>query len=104
MKYNKHDIMTKAHRLYRDGRYGTFANCLTLAWRDAKAVAEVRAQFGEVKTWYGWTLVGREVWHNETTVAQVVVTDPKTKNGTRKISFFTYEQTCELGAQPVKIG
>lgn len=103
MKYNRRNVMTKAHKLFRDGRYGTFANCLTLAWADEKAVVAVREQFGEVRTWFGWTTVGREVWHGEHAVVKVIVNDPTTKTGTRKLPFFTFEQTCELGEQPIKV-
>ena len=103
MKYNKAEIMKKAHVLYRDGRYGTFTNALKIAWRDAKAVADIRAEYGDVKTWYGWTLVGREVWHGEKAVAQTTVAEAKNKKGTQVLSFFTYEQTCEIGEQPYKV-
>lgn len=103
MKYNRQQIMKKAHELYRTGRFGTFANALRTSWADAKAVANVQNTYGEVHTWYAWTLLGREVWHGETAVAKVTVADTKTKNGTRVLSFFTYEQTCEVGEQPVKV-
>lgn len=103
MTYNKRAIMAKAHELYRTGRFGTFANALTIAWRDAKAVEHVRATYGDVKTWFGWTQVGREVWHGEHAIAKVTVADAKTKNGTRVIPFFTLAQTCEAGEQPTKV-
>lgn len=103
MKYDRKAIMAKAHKLYRTFRYGTFANALKLAWQDAKAVAEIRAEHGEVRTWYGWTLVGREVIHEQHAVAKVKLADPKTADGTRLTPFFTYEQTCELGTQPPKV-
>ena len=103
MTYDRRAIMVKAHELYRTGRFGTFANALRLSWADAKAVAQVRVAHGEVRTWFGWTQVGREVWHGEHAVAQVTVSDTKTKNGTRVISFFTEAQTCEAGEQPIKV-
>lgn len=103
MKYNKRIIMETAHRLYRSGRYGTFANALRIAWNDEKAVARIRKRHGEVHTWYGWTLLGREVLHDEHAVEKVTLADAKTKSGTRLVPFFTYEQTCELGTQPPKV-
>jgi len=103
MRYDKKLIMKKAHEAYRSGRYGTFANCLHLAWVDAKAVAEIRDTYGEVRTWYGWTLVGREVRHDETHVAQIDLLAPKKARGYFATSFFTYEQTVELGTQPKKV-
>ena len=102
MRYNRTQIMAKAHRLYRTGRYGTFANALRLAWADAKAIVAIREEYGEVRTWYGWTLVGREVIHEQHAIAKVKVADPDTQKGTRVLPFFTYAQTCELGTQSAK--
>ena len=102
MKYNKAEIMRNAHKFYQANRYGTFGECLHRAWENAKAYNKVADKYGEVHTWYGWTLLGREVIHNETTVAKVTITDPKTKNGTRVICFFTEAQTCEAGTQAPK--
>ena len=102
-KYNKANIMKKAWTLYKANRYGTFGNCLHLAWNDAKTEKGVTDTYGEnTKTYYCWTLFGREVIHGQKAVAQIKVTDPRTKNGTRILSYFTYDQTCELGTQPPK--
>lgn len=101
--YNKRNIMKTAHKLYRDGRFGDFADCLRTAWVNEKKVVAVRTAIGmEAHTWYGWTQLGYEVIHDEQTVAQVVIVDT-TKKGTRTISFFTKEQVCELGTQPIAV-
>ena len=103
MTYNRKNIMTEAHKLYRDGRFGDWAECLRKAWFNAKAVKATLEAIGEeAHTWYGWTLVGKEVRHGEATVAQVVVFAPlKTKTTTTK-SYFTARQVVELGTQPAK--
>lgn len=101
-KYNKAEIMRNAHKFYQANRYGTFGECLHRAWENAKAYKGVNDKFGTARTWFGWTLFGREVIHNEQAVAKAVVTDPTTKNGTRVICFFTEAQTCEAGTQPPK--
>ena len=104
MKYNRKEIMTQAHTFYRDGRFGGWAECLKKAWFNAKAVkATVEALGAEAHTWYGWTLLGKEVRHGEKTVAQVVVFAPL-KNKTQTVkSYFTAEQVVDLGTQPIEI-
>ena len=103
MKFNKKSIMTEAHELYRDGRFGTWVECLKKAWFNAKAVkATVEALEEEAHTWFGWTLLGYEVRHGETAVAKAEVFKPlKTKTTTNK-AFFTRAQVVELGTQPPK--
>lgn len=104
MKYNRKEIMTTAHELYRDGRFGGWAECLRKAWYNAKAVrATVEALGGDANTWFGWTLLGLEVIHGETAKAKVEVYKPlKTKTTTKK-AYFTREQVCVLGTQPIEI-
>lgn len=101
--YNKRAIMLEAHRFFRDGRYGTFANCLRCAWDNAKKIKNFAEGVGEeVHTWYGWTLLGREVRHEEHNIGQLELWDTF-KNKIMGIkSYFTREQTCELGTQPPK--
>lgn len=101
-KYNKANIMKDAWTFFKANRYGTFGECLRRAWANAKAFVKVNAENGTVRTWYGWTLFGREVIHGQHAVAKAVITDPKTKAGTRVVAFFTEEQTCEAGTQPPK--
>jgi len=101
-KYNRAEILKKAWKFFKANRYGTFGECQKRAWADAKAYRKVNEEHGTARTWYGWTLFGREVIHNEKAVAKITVTDPTTKNGTRVIAFFTEAQTCEAGTQPPK--
>lgn len=103
MRYDKKIIMSNAHKYFRSGRYGTFANCLRLAWADAKTVAHLRDTFGEIHTYMGWQDFGREITHEEHAVVKVDLVDPTTKRGFRLTPFFTYEQTCELGSQDDKV-
>ena len=101
--YNKTTIMRTAHKFYADGRFGTFGECLRKAWENARALKALSEAVGEeIHTWYEWTLLGREVIHEQKTVAQLEVWGIL-KRGIRTIkSYFTYEQTCELGTQPPK--
>ena len=104
VKYDKREIMKSAHKFYRDGRHGDFANCLRHAWENAKGFKNLAENVGEeIHTWFDWTLLGREVKHEEKNVGQVEswVTHLKNKIKMAK-SYFTYEQTCELGTQPPK--
>ena len=103
-KYDKRKIMLDAHRFFRDGRYGDFSFCLKCAWENAKGKKGAEEDRGEeLHTWYEWTLLGREVIHEQKTVAQVEIWVTHLKNRLRMLmSYFTYEQTCELGTQPEK--
>ena len=101
--YNKRNIMLEAHRFFRDGRHGTFSDCLKHAWENAKNLKNFAEAIGkEVHTWYGWTLLGREVIHEQQTIGQLEMWDNLKKRIRTIKSYFTYEQTCELGAQPPK--
>lgn len=92
--YNLSNIMKKAWQLFKaTGK--TFSECLKQAWADAKAfVNAIRSHFieEEVHTWYGWKALGYEVIHESKTVFQITVADPKTKTGTRVLSYFTKSQ------------
>lgn len=101
--YDKRAIMYEAHRFFRDGRFGTFAECLQKAWENAKVIKGFAEEVGEeVHTWYGWTQLGREVLHGQKTIGQVEVWDNLKKRVRAIKSYFTFEQTCELGTQPPK--
>lgn len=103
LQYNKRTIMLNAHEFFRDGRYGTFGECLKKAWENAKQVKAFTEKLGkEVHTWYGWTLLGREVIHGEMTIGQLELWRPFKNKVKGIISYFTYEQTCELGTQAPK--
>lgn len=102
--YNKTQIMKTAHELYRAGWADDFAEALRMAWANAKTVADVRKKFDvEIRTWYGWKMVGKEVYHDEHAVAKVTVFDAHTKKGTRVLAFFTEEQVCDEGTQPYEV-
>lgn len=92
--YNLSNIMKKAWVLF-NANVGTFAECLKKAWADAKAFVEaIRNHFieEEVHTWFGWKELGFEVIHDSKNVFQITVSDPKTKSGTRVLSYFTRSQ------------
>ena len=92
--YNLSNIMRKAWQLF-NAEVGTFAECLKKAWADAKAFVEaIRSHFidEEVHTWYGWKELGYEVIHESKNLFQITVADPKTKSGTRVLSYFGKSQ------------
>ena len=92
--YNLSNIMRKAWQLF-NAEVGTFAECLKKAWADAKSFVEaIRNHFvdEEVHTWYGWKELGYEVIHESKNLFQITVTDPKTKSGTRVLSYFGKSQ------------
>lgn len=101
--YDKRAIMREAHRFFRGGKMGDFGMCLRKAWENAKLYRGLAEGIGEViHTWYGWKMLGREVIHDMLNVGQIDVWDDTTKSGKRVKSYFTFEQTCELGTQPPK--
>ena len=92
--YNLSNIMKKAWTLFNAG-LDTFAGCLKKAWADAKAfITALRNALitEEVHTWYGWKELGFEVIHESKAAFQITVSDPKTKNKTRVLSYFTESQ------------
>ena len=98
--YNLSNIMKKAWTLFK-ANIGTFSQCLKKAWADAKAfVVALRNSLieEEVHTWFGWKELGYEVKHESKNVFQITVSDPKTKSGTRVISYFTKSQVAPIEA------
>ena len=98
--YNLSNIMKKAWTLFK-AEFGTFAMCLRQAWIDAKAfVKALRAALvdEEVHTWYGWKERGFEVIHESKAVFQVIVSDTRTKTGTRTLSYFAKSQVQPIEA------
>lgn len=92
--------MKKAWTLFK-ANIGTFAECLKKAWEDAKAfVTALKNSLidEEVHTWFGWKELGYEVIHESKNVFQVVVSDAKTKSGTRTLSYFTKSQVQPIEA------
>ena len=111
MKYNLKAIMTKAWEIYRKATKVaiTFSEALKRAWAWAKVQASNTAKIAaaaiaagiteEFHTWYGWTMLGREVIHESKAVFQVVVETPERGIGkTFKKSFFVLSQTAEIAA------
>ena len=95
---DKRTVMTRAWTFFRANRFGTFSDCLRLAWADLKKVNEAKAQFTEPAMRYiDWQNLGRDVAHGMTALFKVVLTDAKTKNGTRVVPFFGYTQTVAIG-------
>lgn len=103
-KYNLSTIMKCAWKIFRNAKM-TFSDALKMAWRNAKTIvnAMIKSEIKEhMKTWYGWTEVGREVIHDSKCVLKVAIEDLKTKSGFRTLCYFTESQTCVLGTQPPK--
>lgn len=101
--YDKRAIMLNAHRYFKDGRMGNFSECLKKAWENAKAYKVFAEGVGEeVHTWYGWTLLGREVIHEQKNIGQLEMWETLKKRVRTVKSYFTYGQTCELGTQEPK--
>ena len=94
--YNLSTIMKKAWTLFH-AELGTFAECLKIAWAEAKEFAEKAAAFAEeLHTWFSWKSLGKEVIHESKALFQVVVADPRTKSGTRVLSYFGMSQVQDL--------
>lgn len=94
VKFSKRNIMKNAWALVK-AKAMTISQALKKAWADTKAVVLSTV---EVNTWYGWKMLGREVIHGSKAMFQTIVAD-NTKNGTRVLSYFSFDQTCELGTQ-----
>lgn len=105
VKFDKAQIMRTAHKFYRDGRMGTFADCLRKAWANAKTVkSTVEAVGMEARTYGGWLALGYEVIHGEKSVAQCVVNSIRYASKTLEtLSFFSVAQICEKGMQADKV-
>lgn len=108
MKYNLHEIMCKAWKLFRKG-IGTFAECLHRAWNSAKAepinaqrIAEARQSAGvteQVNTWAGWKAAGYEVVHGSKSLFQAVfIHASKGDTATYRASFFGRSQVQPMSA------
>lgn len=111
MKYNLKEIMSKAWELYRKAflKIERFGEALKRAWalakcadNNAKLIEEAIRKSGvteRVRTWYGWTMEGREVIHESKCLFQVTVADPTRGIGkTKVLSFFGESQTHAIVA------
>lgn len=100
MKYNLSSIMKAAWRIFRKG-IRSFAVALRMAWANAKAHNAAKAEAGiteETHTWAGWRNLGYEVIHESKALYQAIISDPATKSGTRKTSYFGLSQV-----QPISV-
>ena len=99
-KYNLRSIMSAAWRLYRSGT-DSFSLALRSAWANEKARHAAQEAAGiteETHTWAGWKKLGYEVRHQSKAVYQATITDPATKSGTRKTSYFGRSQVQPISA------
>ena len=99
-KYNLRSIMSAAWRLYRSGT-DSFSLALRIAWANEKArhAAQEAARIAEeTHTWAGWQRMGYEVRHQSKAIYQATITDPATKSGTRKTSYFGRSQVQPISA------
>ena len=106
MKYDLHEIMSRAWKLFRKG-IGTFAECLHRAWMSEKAkpinaqrIAEAQQTAGieeEVNTWAGWKEAGYEVLHGSKSLFQAILIYASKGDGqVYKASFFGRSQVQPL--------
>lgn len=99
-KYNLSSIMKAAWRFFRKGA-ASFSLALRMAWANEKAHHAAQEAAGiaeETHTWAGWKQLGYEVLHESKALYQAVITDPSTKSGTRKTSYFGLSQVQPIGA------
>ena len=100
MKYHLSSIMRAAWRLYRKGA-GSFSLALRTAWANEKARHSAQRDAGvaeEAHTWAGWQRLGYEVRHGSRAMYQTAITDPATKSGTRRASYFGRSQVQPVTA------
>jgi len=99
-KYNLSGIMRAAWGFFRKG-VSSFSLALRMAWANAKAqnAAKAAAEITEeTHTWYGWKELGYEVVHESKCLYQAVLSDPTTKSGTRRTSYFGLSQVQPIEA------
>ena len=99
-KYNLASIMRSAWRFFRKG-VSSFSLALRMAWANAKTqnAAKAAAEITEeTHTWYGWKELGYEVVHESKCLYQAILSDPATKSGTRRTSYFGMSQVQPIEA------
>ena len=99
-KYNLRSIMSAAWRLYRSGT-DSFSLALRIAWANEKARHASQEAAGieeETHTWAGWKKLGYEVRHQSKAIYQATITDPATRSGTRRVSYFSRSQVQPVTA------
>ena len=99
-KYNLSSIMRAAWKFFRKG-VESFSKALRMAWANAKTGNAAKDAAGineETHTWSGWKRLGYEVAHGSKALYQATITDPATKSGTRKASWFGLSQVQPIEA------
>lgn len=99
-RYNLSSIMRAAWGIFRKG-FASFRAALRMAWANAKTHIAAKAAAGiteETHTWAGWKNLGYEVIHESKALYQAVLTDPATKSGTRRTSYFGMSQVQPISA------
>ena len=99
-RYNLSSIMRAAWGIFRKG-VSSFSVALRMAWANAKphnAAKEVAGITEETHTWFGWKELGYEVIHESKALYQAVISDPATKSGTRRTSYFGLSQVQPISA------
>ena len=99
-KYNLSSIMRAAWGFFRKG-ITFFSVALRMAWANEKARHAAQEAAGideETHTWYGWKQLGYEVIHKSKALYQAVITDPSTKSGPRRTSYFGLSQVQPISA------
>ena len=99
-RYNLSGIMKAAWSIFRKG-VSSFSMALRMAWAIAKTHNTAKEAAGiseETHTWFGWKKLGYEVIHGSKAMYQATVTDPATKSGTRKTSYFGASQVQPVSA------
>lgn len=99
-KFNLKSIMHAAWNIFRKAEI-TFAAALRMAWANAKAYTEAKAEAGTEEvthTWSGWRALGFEVIHESKALFKAVLLDPTTKKGTRIHAWFGESQVQPIEA------
>ena len=99
-KYNLSSIMRAAWKFFRKG-VESFSKALRMAWANAKTGNAAKDAAGineETHTWSDWKRLGYEVAHGSKALYQATITDPATKSGTRKASWFGLSQVQPIEA------
>lgn len=99
-KYNLSSIMSTAWKFFRKG-IKSFSEALRMAWANAKTRNAAKDAAGiseETHTWSGWKRLGYEVAHGSKALYQAIISDPATKSGTRKTSYFGASQVQPIEA------
>lgn len=99
-RYNLSSIMRAAWGIFRKG-VASFSVALRMAWANAKthnAAKDVAGITEETHTWAGWKRLGYEVLHESKALYQAVISDPATRSGTRRTSYFGLSQVQPISA------